>query len=86
MNVEVDTSDSQMRNTTCNMQKLIILQSCCGSPDVCGSSLSCFLLQNKQPAFLLKQVDFKSLSGSIYLFIYLFYSGLILLLLERNEI
>lgn len=30
-----------------------------------GSSLSCFLPQNKELAFLLEQVDFKSLSGSI---------------------
>lgn len=82
MNAGADTNDSQMRSRTCDIHKLIVVQSFCGSPDFCGSSLSCFLPQNKELAFFLEQVDFRSLSGSIYLF----YGGLILLLLERDEI
>lgn len=72
MNAEADTSDSQIRNRTCDKQKLIVVQSCCGSPDFCGSSLSCFLPQNKElgtcfsPGTSGSLSGFKSLSGSIY--------------------
>lgn len=82
MSAEADTSDSQTRSKICDMQKLIVVQSCCVSLDFCWSSLCCFLPQKKELVLLLEQVDFTSLSVSIYLF----YGGLIMLLLERNEI
>lgn len=51
MDAEADTSHSQMRNRTCDVQKLTVVQSCCGSPDFCWEFIVLFLTAKQGTCF-----------------------------------